>query len=99
MKRILKQSVGIDVAQKELVVCIGRMYEDLSTELYAYKSFANVHAFVLLGASSIRRPRPRLLNVVTKDKNLFCRWIEFHQAGTKSWTANRTMKDAIPYPQ
>lgn len=41
MKRILKQSVGIDVAQKELVVCIGRMYEDLSTELYAHKSFAN----------------------------------------------------------
>ena len=32
MKRILKQSVGIDVAQKELVVQIGRLYEDLSTE-------------------------------------------------------------------
>jgi transposase len=41
MKRILKQSVGIDVAQKELVVQLGRLYEDLSTELYAYKCFAN----------------------------------------------------------
>lgn len=41
MKRILKQSVGIDVAQKELVVCIGRLYEDLSTELFAHKNFAN----------------------------------------------------------
>ncbi len=32
---------------------------------------ANVHAFVLLGTSSIRRPRRRQPNVVTKDKNLF----------------------------
>jgi transposase len=49
MKRILKQSVGIDVAQKELVVQIGRLYEDLSTELYAYKCFANTtKGFVLL---------------------------------------------------
>jgi transposase len=41
MKRILKQTVGIDVAQKELVVQIGRLHEDLSTELYAYKCFPN----------------------------------------------------------
>jgi transposase len=41
MKKVVKQSVGIDVAQKELVVCIGRMYEDWSTELYSYKSFGN----------------------------------------------------------
>jgi transposase len=41
MKRILKQSVGIDVAQKELVVQLGRLYEDLSTELYANKCFPN----------------------------------------------------------
>ena len=41
MNRILKQSVGIDVSQKELVVQVGRLYEDLLTELYAYKCFAN----------------------------------------------------------
>jgi len=41
MKRILKQSVGIDVAQKELVVQLGRLYEDLSTEVYAHKCFPN----------------------------------------------------------
>jgi transposase len=41
MKKVVKQSVGIDVAQKELVVCIGRLYEDWSIELYAHKSFAN----------------------------------------------------------
>ncbi len=31
MKKIVKQVVGIDVAQKELVVCLGRMYDDLVT--------------------------------------------------------------------
>lgn len=41
MKKIVKQVVGIDVAQKELVVCLGRIHEDLKPELYAFKSFAN----------------------------------------------------------
>jgi transposase len=37
----LKQIVGIDVAQKELVVTLGKLHEDLSIELYAYKVFSN----------------------------------------------------------
>lgn len=41
MNKKLKQVVGIDVAQKELVVCLGRLHEDLSIELYAYKVFLN----------------------------------------------------------
>jgi transposase len=41
MKRIVKQVVGIDVAQRELVVCLGRMYDDLTPELYGSKTFAN----------------------------------------------------------
>jgi len=41
MKKIVKQVVGIDVAQKELVVCLGRMYDDWTPELYASKTFAN----------------------------------------------------------
>lgn len=41
MKKIVKQVVGIDVAQKELVVSLGRMYEDLSTQIYACKTFPN----------------------------------------------------------
>lgn len=41
MKRVLKQVVGVDVAQKELVVCLGRMTEDFTNELYAHKTFAN----------------------------------------------------------
>lgn len=41
MNKIVKQSVGIDVAQKELVVCLGRMYDNWEVELYAHKTFPN----------------------------------------------------------
>jgi transposase len=40
-KRLLKQVVGIDVAQKELVVCLGNMDEEATTSVYANKTFAN----------------------------------------------------------
>jgi len=49
MKKIVKQVVGIDMAQKELVVCLGKMYDDWSPELYAHKTFTNtVKGFVTL---------------------------------------------------
>jgi len=41
MKKIVKQVVGIDVAQKELVVCLARMFDDWNPELYAHKTFKN----------------------------------------------------------
>jgi transposase len=41
MKKSVKQVVGIDVAQKELVVSLGRMFDDFSAEIYAHKSFGN----------------------------------------------------------
>ena len=41
MKKIVKRVVGIDVAQDELVVCAGRLFNDLSFELYAHKTFPN----------------------------------------------------------
>lgn len=41
MRRVVKQVLGIDVAQKELVVSLGRIYDDLETELYSGKAFAN----------------------------------------------------------
>lgn len=41
MKKIVKQVVGIDVAQKELVVSVGRMYDDWTPEVYASKTFRN----------------------------------------------------------
>ena len=41
VKKIVKQVAGIDVAQDELVVQLGRMYDDWTPELYASKSFPN----------------------------------------------------------
>ncbi|MFY7988829.1 MAG: IS110 family transposase [Flavobacterium sp.] len=41
MKKVLKQVAGIDVAQKELVITLGRMFEDLTIELFIYKVFKN----------------------------------------------------------
>jgi transposase len=41
MKKVIKQVAGIDVAQKELVVSLGRMYDDWTPETYAHKTFAN----------------------------------------------------------
>ena len=41
MEKIIKQVVGIDVGSKELVVCLGRMDERTTKELYAYRSFSN----------------------------------------------------------
>jgi transposase len=38
---ILKQVLGIDVAQKELVVCLSKLNSDLSIKHYAYKVFPN----------------------------------------------------------
>jgi transposase len=46
---ILKQVLGIDVAQKELVVCLSKLNSDLSIEHYANKVFSNKEAgFVAL---------------------------------------------------
>lgn len=39
--KVKKQILGVDVAQKELVVTLGRMYEDLSIELYLHRVFLN----------------------------------------------------------
>src|SRR4029079_2986632 len=39
--KVLKQVLGIDIAQKELEVTLGRMYYDTTIELYAYRVFKN----------------------------------------------------------
>jgi transposase len=41
--QILKQVLGVDVAQKELVVTLGRLNMDLSIDLYSYKVFRNTN--------------------------------------------------------
>ncbi len=40
-KKVVKQVAGIDVAQKELVVTLGRKLDNFSIELFAYKVFKN----------------------------------------------------------
>ena len=42
MNKIVKQSVGIDVDQKELVVTLGRMYDYFSIKLFAYKVLSKI---------------------------------------------------------
>jgi transposase len=41
MRQIVKQVAGIDVAQKELVVSLGKMYNCLTAEVFTTKVFAN----------------------------------------------------------
>jgi len=41
MTSIVKQVVGIDVAQDELVISLGRMGHDTGIEIFAFKTFAN----------------------------------------------------------
>lgn len=47
MKKVLKQVAGVDVAQNELVVTLGKMFDDLSCELYAHKVFRNTEKGML----------------------------------------------------
>lgn len=41
MKKLVKQVLGIDVAQNELVVCLAKRYDDLSEDPYVHKTFVN----------------------------------------------------------
>jgi transposase len=41
MKQSKKNVIGIDVGKEELVVCLGRMFDDFSIELFAHKAFPN----------------------------------------------------------
>ena len=47
MRKVVKQVAGIDVAQKELVVTLGRMLDDFSIELFSYKVFKKSSKSVL----------------------------------------------------
>lgn len=41
MKKVVKQVLGIDVAQDELVCCFGKMHDDFTPELISHKTFVN----------------------------------------------------------
>ena len=40
-EKVVKQVLGIDVAQDELVVCLGKMDDDWTPVLVAHKTFVN----------------------------------------------------------
>ena len=41
MKKVVKQVLGIDIAQDELVCCFGKMHDDFTPELISHKTFVN----------------------------------------------------------
>jgi transposase len=41
LEKVLKEVAGIDVAQKELVVSLGRLYDNLDIKIISYKVFRN----------------------------------------------------------
>ena len=63
MKKTVKQVVGIDVAQKELVVSLGRMHDDWTPELYASKTFANTQKGFISLVSWIKKLTDQLTTV------------------------------------
>jgi len=67
MSTIVKQVVGIDVAQNELVVALGRMHSDWTPEIYAHKTFPNREAgfkALLAWVSKLSDPHLELLYVM-----------------------------------
>lgn len=54
-KKVVKQVVGIDVAQKELVVTIGRKLDDFSIELFGYNVFKNNDSGILSLVEWVKR--------------------------------------------
>lgn len=61
MVNILKQVAGIDVAQKELVVSLGRMNQDLTLEIFAFKIFSNNEkGFIALRAWTEKQSEKKL---------------------------------------
>lgn len=48
MKKVVKQVAGTDVAQNELVVTLGRMFDDFTIELFGYKVFKNTDSGIKL---------------------------------------------------
>lgn len=62
MNKIVKQVAGIDVSQKELVVSLGRMHDDLSTQIYGFKVFSNdLKGFTALVAWTVQLGEPQVL--------------------------------------
>lgn len=63
MRKVVKQVTGIDVAQKELVVTLGRMLDDFTIELFSYKVFKNSDAGIKLLVEWVNKKMDRKLAI------------------------------------
>lgn len=84
MKAVVKQVAGIDVAQQELVVCLGRMTGELQVELYAHKSFPNSEkGFLALVGWAEKHSVPGVaLRYVMEATGVYHEALAYHLAGS-----------------
>lgn len=93
MGTVLKQVLGIDVAQNELVVTFGRLMDDLAVDLVAHKVFKNTEngfCTLLLWVKKYRCPEVQLRFVMEATG-------VYHQNLSIFWT-KKAMKSAWCYP-
>lgn len=82
-QQILKQIVGIDVSQKELVVCFGRMTNAPCSQLCSQASFANTPAGMqkLLGWVAKQRQADRPLRFVMEATGVYHQSLAYFLSG------------------
>ncbi|GAA3957973.1 IS110 family transposase [Pedobacter ginsengiterrae] len=82
MKKVLKQVLGIDVAQKELVVTLGRTLEDFTIELYAHKVFKNSDSGIRSLLEWVKKHTDNTINIryVMEATGVYHQKIAYHLA-------------------
>ncbi|SES24227.1 IS110 family RNA-guided transposase [Pedobacter rhizosphaerae] len=82
MKKVLKQVLGIDVAQKELVVTLGRTLEDFTIELYAHKVFKNSDSGIRSLLEWVKKHTNNAINIryVMEATGVYHQKIAYHLA-------------------
>lgn len=82
MKKVLKQVLGIDVAQKDLVVTLGRTLEDFTIELYAHKVFKNSDSGIRSLLEWVKKHTDNAINIryVMEATGVYHQKIAYHLA-------------------
>lgn len=68
---VLKEVLGVDVAQKELVVTLGKLNKDLSTDLYLRRVFANKESGFVALLKWIQKNTTGKINVVMEATGVY----------------------------
>ena len=81
-EKVLKQVLGIDVAQKELVVTLGRTLEDFTIELYAHKVFKNSDSGIRSLLEWVKKHTDNTINIryVMEATGVYHQKIAYHLA-------------------